>query len=284
MQQVCRNAYAKLNLTLDVCGKAGGYHALDSLAVTIDLSDQVVLTRRTDARVCVKMSGAGAGNIPLKSNNALLAAEKFVRTFVTDGVDISIRKAIPIGAGLGGSSADSAAVIAGMGSLFCVNMDDCKSLADSCGSDTGFLTSGGLARLGGRGEQVKKLPFVQMHFLLLLPEVGIPTPACFARYDDMGCPRGARTEEAVRHLQAGDLAAAARLFGNDLFPAACSLSAEVGEAYRELEALSPLGVSMTGSGSAVFALFPSEEGCVQARESYRGRFRTLIARSVCPQE
>lgn len=277
MRKVRLNAYAKLNLTLDITGREAGYHMLDSLVVTVGVCDRVTVAERKDGLVRVTMHGMG---IPPEENRAQLAAEKFVARFHTNGVDIDICKNIPVGAGMGGSSADAAAVIAGMGRLFSVDSASCKSLADACGSDEGFLLTGGLARMRGRGEQVESLPFAEMHFLILAPEEGVSTAACYAEYDRLGCKRGFRTEEAARLLAAGDLPMAARLFGNDLYPAAASLSRGAEEAYRELLDLSPLGASMTGSGSAAFAVFGEEKLCAAAASRYRGKSRPILTKSV----
>ena len=100
MNVVRRNAYAKLNLTLDITGEEGGYHLLDSLAVTVDLSDRVVLRRRRDGLVTAAMHGMGSESIPFEENNAVRAAERFRDEFHTSGVDITVYKNIPIGAGI----------------------------------------------------------------------------------------------------------------------------------------------------------------------------------------
>ena len=283
MNTVRLNAYAKLNLTLDITGAEGGYHMLDSLVTTVDLADRITLKRRKDKLVRVTMHGRGA-DIPPEENNALRAGEAFAQAFGTCGADITIHKNIPIAAGMGGSSADIAGVIAGMGRLYDVSdMGALKSLADRLGSDSGYLLSGGFARLQGRGERVEPLPFTPLHFLILLPKEGVSTKEAYARFDELGQGGAHRTEEAVSLLCAGNTAWAAKCFGNDLFEAARSLEPSVGEAYLALKSLSPLGVSMTGSGSAVFACFESRELCLWAGSRYRGKCRKLIAKSIEPQ-
>lgn len=280
MNTVKLQAFAKLNLTLDVTGREGGYHTLDSIAVTVDLADRIRLVKRKDRLCTVLMRGMGS-DIPPERNNALKAAEAFVSRFSTAGVDIFIDKNIPVGAGMGGSSADSAGVIAGMGRLFSIKREELKPLADEHGSDTGFLLFGGLARLGGRGEKIEPLPFAPMHFLVLVPRKGVETRECFAEYDRAG-ERGSRSFEVAAHLAAGEISLAARWFGNDLYPAAKRLSSEVEDAYLAVKALSPLGAGMTGSGSAVFGLFESRELCEWAKSRYRGPARALVLRSVDP--
>lgn len=282
MNTVRLNAYAKLNLTLDITGAGGGYHMLDSLVTTVDVFDRITLKKRKDKLVRVAMRGLGT-SIPPEENNAQRAGDAFVSVFGTCGADITIRKNIPIGAGMGGSSSDIAGVIAGMGRLYSVSdMGDLKSLADTLGSDTGYLLSGGLARMRGRGDLVEPLPFAPLYFLILFPEEGVSTREAYARFDGMGLKGAGRTEEAAELLKSGNAAWAARSFGNDLYAAAKSMYPAIEEAYLALKGFSPLGVSMTGSGSAVFACFGSEELCLWAKSRYRGKCRALAAKSVDP--
>ena len=281
MKTVRRNAYCKLNLTLDVLGRAAGYHMLDSLAVTVDLSDKVILTKRRDDKISIRMHGAGSELLLPERNNAFIAARRFQEKFRPAGVDITVWKNIPMAAGLGGSSADSAAVIAGMGALFSVkDRAALKELANECGSDTAYLLTGGLARLRGRGEQISPLPFRKLFFVILLPAEGVSTAEAFAKFDELGLPGGKRTEEAVSLFENAP-AWAAKCFGNDLYPAAKTLCPAVEEAYLTAKALSPLGVSMTGSGSAVFALFETRELALWAASKVT-KFRTVVAESVLP--
>ncbi len=111
-------AYAKLNLTLAVTGVRDGYHMLDSLVCTVDMFDLIKLKRRKDKLVSVEMHGRGTETLPYEKNNAVKAAEAFIKTFDTCGTDIKIFKNIPVGAGLGGSSADISGVINGMARLY----------------------------------------------------------------------------------------------------------------------------------------------------------------------
>lgn len=277
MNTVRVKAYAKLNLTLDIKGTEKGYHLLDSIVTTVGVSDGIKLKKRKDRLVSAVVRGAF---IPPEENNAVRAAGEFIRTFSTDGVDITIDKNIPIAAGMGGSSADIAGVIAGMGRLFHVKDEAAlKAVADRAGSDSGYLLRGGLARLGGRGDIISPLPFRPMHFLILVPEEGVSSRDCYAEYDRLPA-KGERSEEAERELRAGGVMWAAGRFGNDLFAPAKRLLPAIGQAYGELSALSPLGVGMTGSGSGVFALFETKELALWAKSRYQGNCRAIVAESV----
>jgi len=164
-------SYAKLNLTLDITGVEGGFHMLDSLVCTVDIFDIIKLKKRKDKLVNIEMHGRGLELLPYEQNNAVKAAESFINCFGTDGADIVIYKNIPVGAGLGGSSADISGVLTGMARLYGVGSDaELKRLADGLGSDTGYMLSGGFARLTGRGERVEKLSLKRkLYAVLLIP-------------------------------------------------------------------------------------------------------------------
>lgn len=281
MNTVRLNAYAKLNLTLDITGTEGGYHTLDSLVTTVDLSDRIVAKKRRDTLVNVRMHGMGSESIPPEENNACRAAEAFVARFQTTGADITVYKNIPIGAGLGGSSADAAGAIRALAKLYDItDMGAIKALADEFGSDTGYLLTGGLARMRGRGTEIEPLgELPRTWFLLICPKSGVSTAECYAAYDLAGQTFEPRTERAVELLKSGSIEWAARLFGNHLLEAAQSLNEDVAAALAEARSFSPLGAGMTGSGSAAYAVFASEELCRWAKSRYRGKFRVYCVSS-----
>ena len=118
MNTVKIKAYAKINLTLEIEGMENGYHLLDSLVASVDIFDLLVLKKRKGRLSAVTMHGMGSESIPPERNNALKAAEEFSAEFGTDGADITVFKNIPIGTGLGGSSADISGVLKGMARLY----------------------------------------------------------------------------------------------------------------------------------------------------------------------
>lgn len=273
-------ASAKLNLTLDVLGKNGGYHDIDSLVTTVDLCDKIVARKRKDGLIAVQMHGMGSENIPPEQNNAQKAGEKFVEVFQTTGADVTVYKNIPIGAGLGGSSADAAGVLRALGKLYGVSLSKLKPLADELGSDTGYLLYGGFARLTGRGEVVELLGEPpRLDVLLLCPEVGVSSGMCYRRSDELA-PCTPHTEEVLSYLRSGNLEWVVKLFSNGLFPAARALCADVCRAEAELLGFSPLKVNLTGSGSGVYAVFETRELCEWAKSRYEGKFRPYLLRTA----
>jgi len=284
-------AYAKLNLTLDITGTAGGYHTLDSLVCTVDLYDLIKIKRRADDKITVGMHGMGSELIESEKNNAYLAAVKYQNRFNCGGADIKIYKNIPMGAGMGGSSADAAGVLRGMAKLFGAGSEaQLKALADELGSDTGYLLTGGFARLNGRGERVLPLNVTtQLHIFALFPDGGVSTPQCYKLYDEIAANghfvggKSSRTEEGISALENGDVAALAQSFSNALLKPAERLNPQISEALEELRSFSPLGVNMTGSGSAVYAVFETRELCLWAKSRYRGKCDSVVLKTVKPK-
>lgn len=283
METIAVDAYAKVNFTLDILGRAEGYHLLDSLVCTVDLADKVIVTRRTDRRMRITAVGEGASAFPARSN-AQRAADAFSAAFHTDGADIVIERRIPAGAGLGSSSADAAGVLRALAKLYAVSdMVRLKSLADALGSDTGYLLTGGWARITGRGERVQPIADMPpLYLVLLLPPAGVSTAACFAAYDCLAAAAPPQTERALSLLRTWGARGAAAC-GNALTAAACACNAQVGGAFAAAMALGGEGCGMTGSGSACYAVFASEE----AARSAAGRtanYRALCVRTVQPGE
>lgn len=278
MNSVRVKAYAKVNLTLDITGVENGYHTVDSVAATIGLYDLVVVKKRKkDKLVSVTMHGMGSENIAYDQNHAVKAAESFIARFGCCGVDITVYKNIPMGAGLGGSSADVAGVLNAMKKLFGVGDErEVKEIADKLGSDCGYLLTGGYARLGGRGEKVQPLvSALRLDLLILVPPEPVGTAECYRRYDTAGVCPSPTSGDAAEALLAGDGKKLAKSLSNFLFAPAVSLNQQVDAAYEELLSFDPLGVNMTGSGSAVYAVFENEAFRDYAASRYRGTCKVI---------
>ncbi|MBO7298144.1 MAG: 4-(cytidine 5'-diphospho)-2-C-methyl-D-erythritol kinase [Clostridia bacterium] len=285
MQSVKIKAYAKINLTLEIQGVEKGYHLLDSLVASIDLHDVITLKKRKDRLSSVTMKGMGSESIPPEKNNALKAAEAFSETFGVFGVDITIYKNIPLGAGLGGSSADISGVLLGMAKLYGItDFAAVETLADSLGSDTRYMLTGGYARMQGRGEKITPLNITQpLHLLLICPDSSVSAGACYQKYDTLPKTlqwRESQTENCIAALQKNQVNEVGRYLTNDLFVPALHLNGEVEQALLEAQSFAPLGACMTGSGSCVFALFESKELCEWAKSRYKGKFRAFTAQTV----
>ena len=287
MNSVKIKSYAKINLTLEIVGEKDGYHLLESLVASVDLYDLIALKKRKDGLCSVTMKGLGSESIPPEENNALKAAELFVATFGTKGADITVFRNIPVGAGLGSSSADTAGVLNGMAKLYGVDKEKTYPLAEKLGSDTRYMMDGGFAVMKGRGEIVEPIISDEtLHFLLICPKTGVSTPACFREFDrvekleKLEKKTEGYTQKAVAALRSGDINGLGRYLTNDLYAPAARLSEDVKAAYAAAVGFSPVGAVMTGSGSAVLALFETPEFCTWAQSRYKGKARTYAVKTV----
>ena len=288
MKTLSIKSYAKINLTLEITGVKEGYHQLDSLVASVNLYDHIHLKKRKDRLSFVTMKGMGSEDIPLEENVALRAAEAFSERFQTTGVDVTIFKNIPMGAGLGGSSVDVAGVLNGMATMYEVNDEKAlKELADSLGSDTGYMLKGGFARLRGRGTEIEWLePFPPLHFLLLCPKEGVSSKECYKTYDLL--PQTLQWKEnsadaCLRALRNGDVNEVGRYLMNDLYVPAVHLLPALEEVKKEALSFAPLGVTMTGSGSGILALFETKELCEWAKSRYKGDCEAYVLSTCVPQ-
>jgi len=183
-------APAKLTLSLLVTGvRADGYHELDAEMVTLSLADELVLDDGGAGLTVDGTAGAGSPVLGDPSQNLVVRALSAVQRQAA----VRLTKHIPPGAGLGGGSADAAAVLrwAGCGDL---------AVAARLGSDVPFCLVGGRARVGGVGEVVVPLPHQDRDYLLLLPPFGVPTAAVYRAWDDEPSEDGpnALTRAALR--------------------------------------------------------------------------------------
>jgi len=275
-------AYAKINLSLNITGILNGYHTLDSLVTSIDIFDVIVLHSRKDKLVNVYMKGMNLENLPMDKNNAFKAANLFIETFNTKGVDITIYKNIPIGAGLGGSSADAAGTLNGLMKLYCINdKDKVKELADMCGSDTGYMLEGGFARITGRGEIIEKIDTdIKLNLLMLIPNEGVSTFECFNMYDNNPQIDRKDSELCYNAILQNNTVQLAKNMYNSLTESAINLNSDIYTAIKQMEEFSPLGIVMSGSGSAVFGIFENNQFVKWAKSRYIGKFKCLEAKTI----
>ena len=273
-------------MTLEIVGEQDGYHLLDSLVASVDIFDLVHLKKRKNQFSSVTFKGVGAGEIP-PDNNALKAAEAFSKQFSVTGADIIIYRNIPIGAGLGSSSADIAGVLNGMAKLYGVKDEEAvAALAEKLGSDTRYMLQGGFARMQGRGEKITPIDCNEkLYFLLICPQEGVSAGKCYKEYDAGERPvYEERTSACIKALREKDWESFGKLLQNDLYPPATRLNEQVKKAYEEAISFSPLGVTMTGSGSCVLAYFETKELCEWAQSRYRGKFKTYVVKTIIPKD
>jgi 4-diphosphocytidyl-2-C-methyl-D-erythritol kinase len=258
-------ARAKVNLCLHVTGqRADGYHLLDSLVVFAETGDQITVARAADLSLTVTgPQGAGLGDGP--DNLCLRAAWAFGLPL---GAAITLDKHLPVASGIGGGSADAAAVLGALSRLWGVALPDAAAVL-ALGADVPVCLAGVPARMRGVGEQVDPVRGLPAAWLVLVnPGVSLSTPAVFralARRDNPGLP-----DALPNWSTAQDLAAFLRRQRNDLEPAALTLAPQVGQVTAALGAQAGcLLARMSGSGATCFGLFSGAEQAKAAAQALR---------------
>jgi 4-diphosphocytidyl-2-C-methyl-D-erythritol kinase len=199
---VTLTAPAKLTVSLDVTGRRDdGYHLLDAEMVTVDLADSLTFAPGHDLSVVDEVvGGTGTGAISSGSDNLVARA----LTLVGRQASVRLVKRIPAGAGLGGGSADAAAVLRWAGT-------DDPALAVRLGADVPFCVRGGRARVTGIGETIEPLAYTSRQFVLLLPPVAVNTTEVYRAWDEGARGVGRPEDEAGNALEAAAVAVVPRL-------------------------------------------------------------------------
>ena len=267
-------AHAKLNLTLDVLGKtADGYHDLRMVMQTVEFGDDLTVELTQDGSFSLD---PGQSYLPADGRNLALRAAQLFLDGTSLGANIAIAKRIPVCAGLGGGSADAAAVLRALNQLTGRGM----SVPDLCafglqvGSDVPFCVMEGAALAEGRGEQLTPIaPLPDCGIVICKPAFSIATPELFGRVDGRKSRLRPDTAGMLSALEAGDLPGAARRVYNVFEDVLDRRQQEVFAIKRALTDMGALGAAMTGSGSAVFGLFDDNSAAAAAYETLSQRYK-----------
>ena len=265
-------AAAKINLTLDILGRReDGYHLMRMVMQSVSLYDRVTLALTGTPGIRLSCSRP---DVPCDERNiAWKAAERFCRAIQKEPcAAIQIEKNIPSEAGLAGGSADGAAVLVGLNRL-CGNPLTIPQLCEiglSIGADLPFCIVGGTQLTEGIGERLTPLPSLpDGWFAIAKPPEGVATGPCFQRFDALPPEEVFHpdTQKMLKAVASQDFSAVASHMGNALEPAADCPG--VNRMRRIMEAHSPLGCCMTGSGSAVIGAFASEKAALRCLEAVK---------------
>jgi len=260
-------APAKVNFTLEVFGKrSDGYHALRSVVMPISLCDTIEIEPAeafsTDTGypddLCLKaarvLANAGGRNQPVR---------------------IRVTKRIPAGGGLGGGSADAAAVLVALNDLWQLGLTraELAGVGAQVGSDVPALVLGGPVLMEGRGEKVTPIFPHPSSLNLVLSNPGVPssTPEVYAACTPRTLEDASATDAMISALVAGDIGAVAASLQNDLQEPAVRLHPEIADAISSLRTAGAKGVLMSGSGSSVFGLVPDEATAVRIAAQLNAR-------------
>lgn len=281
-------AYAKINLLLRICGRlSNGYHRLITLMHTIDLCDEVEIEYDSGKAFGISIDCGHALDIDEKSNLCYLAADAFFsrmnkKNEIMPFVHIRVKKNIPSQAGLGGGSSDAACVLRLLQEHFGkpFSKRQLHSIASTLGADVPFFLYGGCAVCEGTGEIITRVQSLDgLQLIIVKPSEGVMTPQCFKLADEYGFDEGKIDDEYFSFADILDYSQLEpldkvldikNLLINDLERPARELMPKIGEVIDIIDEQGSLHTAMSGSGSACFGLFTSEEDAKRAFDSLSG--------------
>lgn len=272
---IFRLARAKINLDLLICGRrADGYHLLDSLVVFADYGDEISVCPAD--RLTLKVTGPFARHLSGEKNNIILRAARLLRDRfdICQGAEISLVKHLPVSSGIGGGSADGAAVLHALGELWNISdrIADMDDLAISLGADVPVCMASETMQMGGVGEILRPVTLdFPLYLTLVNPGVSVSTKDIFAarvRRDAVFSSSRHLPDRITTLTQLRDILLSA---GNDLQYDACESEPEIGNALEQIsKADQCIFTAMSGSGATCFGLFPT---CEAAQRAGRNIFR-----------
>ena len=286
-------APAKINLTLDIVGKrADGYHDVAMVMQTVSLYDTVTVETNGEKGEGIEVSCPAYPEVPTDDSNIVCKAAKAFFTAIGTApkpLKITIDKVIPTQAGLAGGSSDGAAVVLALNQLFDAHLR-MEEMADVCarfGSDVPFCLLGGTMLATGTGTTLKKLRALpDCYIVICKPDVSVSTAAAYAACDARQ-PKGfLYTDELIKRLYSRDIRGLSTCLYNE-FEQVMELP-EINEIKKLMLSAKALGSSMSGSGSATYAIFLNKkkaEKCVDIlKEKYNKVFLTEPLKDGCRVE
>lgn len=267
-------ARAKINWTLDIVGqRPDGYHLMDMLMQPVTLSDDITLTPAPE----VSLTTGGSPLLPADEKHLAYRAAMALKkhTGYPGGTAIHVEKHIPVGAGMGGGSADAAAVLRALNRHYGnpLSILALAELGAQVGSDVPFCVVCGTAMVEGRGEKLRKLPDMpDCIFVVCKPEFSVSTPELYKKIDQVAIAKRPDNRAMENALMEGDLAKVAENLLNVFDPVVTADHLELNYIKSICNSYGSLNQQMTGSGSAVFAILPSFEYaavvCDMLKENY----------------
>lgn len=271
-------APAKINLSLDVIKQLpNGYHEMEMIMQEIDLADEIELTL-TEAGIRCRCNEP---DLPVNEDNIAVRAAYALVPFLKEdkGVHIDLNKKIPHGAGLGGGSADAAAVLKGLNVLWDLRLTEQQLLRIGLqlGADVPFCIFGGTAHAKGIGERLKRLPDqASLPILLINPGIHVSTKDVFEALDADQAICHPDTKKAIDAWKKQDFSLLRESAGNRLREVTVQWHPEIGQIENELMDYGAVFAMMSGSGPTVFGLFPNEETRDQAYEALKESYAFVI--------
>lgn len=261
MNTCVRKAYAKINLGLDVLGTLpNGYHEVRMVMQTVDIWDELTF-EKTASGIAISTNSE---ELPTDGDNLIYKAAGLMmeELGIKGGVNIYLRKKIPIAAGMAGGSADAAAAMRGICELYGLRVEDQRlmELGVRIGADVPYCIMGGTALAEGIGERLTELPSPPDCWLVVAkPDINVSTKYVYEELDAVGDFSHPDIDGMIAALKEGSLEGIVKRLGNVLEQVTVQAYPIVDDIKNGLRASGALGTLMSGSGPTVFGIFQDRE-------------------------
>lgn len=289
MDSLNYKARAKINLGLDVCRRLeNGYHEVKMVMQTIDLYDELILKKRQDSDIILlidSMAGAATDNLGKLEDNLIYKAARLMKEnyHIAQGVEVSLKKNIPVAAGMAGGSTDAAAVMLAMNEMFALgrSKEELMELALPLGADIPFCIMGGTALAEGIGEKLTRLPQPPYaEIVVVKPPIMVSTAKVYQSLDLNKMDRHPDIDGMVKALEDSDLRGITQRMENVMETVTEVEFPIITDIKKMLTGNGALNAMMSGSGPSIFGVFQDAGTAAAAAEYVR---RTLEQKGVQAQ-
>ena len=269
MNSISLKSRAKINLSIDVIGKReDGYHIVEMIMQTIDLYDDIKLKELEEDNIIIKSE---CSYIPLNEDNIVYKAAKLIKEKmdIKKGIEIFIKKNIPVAAGMAGGSSNAAAVLVGLNELWKLGLskDELRDLGLKLGADVPFCIEGGTALAEGIGEKLTYIKGINkdVNILVCKPDIFVSTKEVYQSLDIKNIEKRPDNKLLIENLKNDDIVSVSNNMVNVLEEVTSKKYSDIKAIENIIIKNGAMGTMMSGSGPTVFGFFDNEEKAKRAR-------------------
>lgn len=269
MNSISLKSRAKINLSIDVIGKReDGYHIVEMIMQTIDLYDDIKLKELEEDNIIIKSE---CSYIPLNEDNIVYKAAKLIKEKmdIKKGIEIFIKKNIPVAAGMAGGSSNAAAVLVGLNELWKLGLskDELRDLGLKLGADVPFCIEGGTALAEGIGEKLTYIKGINkdVNILVCKPDIFVSTKEVYQSLDIKNIEKRPDNKLLIEKLKNDDIVSVSNNMVNVLEEVTSKKYSDIKVIEDIIAKNGAMGTMMSGSGPTVFGFFDNEEKAQRAK-------------------
>ena len=277
MTSIKLKSRAKVNLSIDVLGKRqDGYHLVEMIMQTIDLYDLIEINEKDNDQITIKST---SDEIPLDCNNLVYKAANLIKkTFnINKGVEIHIKKNIPVAAGMAGGSSNAAAVLVGLNKLWNLNLSNqqLEKIGLKLGADVPFCINGGAVLASGIGEELTPIKGLTKDVCILVckPDLFVSTKEVYECIDSKDIDKRPNNKFLIECLKNEET----RQLAENMFNVLEGVTMDKHPVIQQIKDIMTnnraLGAMMSGSGPTVFGLYENREDAVKCKAILEKQFK-----------